>query len=284
MITNLIYNVESDDNGNYLVSLDNNCKTKLPENTGDELSSFAVSVKNSVYYFQNNTIDVNHIVGELICKKLQNLLDSVWDLSKLGIPSVRFVGNLRKVSDVYKNRTLLIYIKGINLSPLQANEVWIKYISEATQSKFTFLGTSQEIGFSIATTEIDCVNDWLSQYQINKEAGAAKSICYDLELRMKQWYRDDGYRKKLLDQAKSTIDNFILETNLNMFIPGYLVLPAHHVLRYQKAVNLLNEKFNPEFIMSLPMLVSDCSLWTILFPISERVTKNTLRNRNAKFN
>ena len=118
MITNLIYNVESDDNGNYLVSLDNTCKTKLPENTGDELSSFAVSVKNSVYYFQNNTIDVNHIVGELICKKLQNLLDSVWDLSKLGIPSVRFVGNLRKVSDVYKNRTLLIYIKGINVSPL----------------------------------------------------------------------------------------------------------------------------------------------------------------------
>jgi hypothetical protein len=288
MITQLTYVIESDGEGNYLISLNEDSKLALPTPIADELSSFAVSVNTAHLKLYTDSTAANHLVGELICRKLQSLLDTVWDLKLLGIPSINFIGALRKVADVFKCRNILIYTKGANSTPEQASETWLSNISAAAKSKFTFLGVANQdgTGFSVITTEVAWASDWLVKYGIQVTTTNVKTLRYDLDLRMKQWYRNDQFRSRLLAQAKQVIDEFVVSCNFNMYIPGYLVIPAYHVLRYKKATDLLNEKFTPEFIMTLPLMYTPASVadgnekfWTILFPVCGHVTKNTLRKK-----
>jgi hypothetical protein len=290
MITPLTYMIESDGEGNYLIALTSESQRLLPVDIADDLSSFAVSINVVSTQLVSSGIDTVYIVGELICKKLQALLDAYWDLKVLGIPSITFIGTLRKVADVFKNRNILIYTTGTTCSAAQATEIWLSNISEATVQKFTFLGACTDgISFSTVTTEVAWASDWLVKYGALSQSTPLKTPHYDLDLRMKQWYRNDKFRASLQAQAKQVIDEFVVSSNFNMFIPGYLVLPAYHVLRYKKATDLLEEKFSPEFIMTLPMFRSSnlglddsgSNIWTIMFPVCGRVTKNTLRKKKC---
>src|SRR5574344_856537 len=77
------------------------------------------------------------------------------------------------------------------------------------------------------------------------------------------------------DIISDSID-FVVMGKINIYIPSYLVILSHHIKRYKKALDTIESLYHPKFIMTLPIYRGNCS-YTLLFPILEDITTNTVR-------
>lgn len=260
MITTLQYTFESDNSNNYLMYLVN--PTDLPSDIGDEINSLALSL--SGYKLQlNSTSNTMCSVGEYVFNKLQELLNQSWDLERLGLPMIKLSGDMPKHFDnALKQRPVLLFVTGNN-DKASAVKYWLKAVPSVIAKPFTFLGNYYN-GFDIVTQDYNFVYNWLTKYDYMTSSTLA-TIKYDFDNLQTQWYKDEC--AAMLVAAKYTLDKFILDTNDNVYIPEYLIVPSYHVKRFKKAQSIINGKYHPDLVMTLPLLnYGTIGTYQILFP------------------
>ena len=78
MLQRLVYNVESDNSGNYLFSIGDSLLSELdlPVSIKDAISSFALSFSTNQTYFNRGSD--SQVMFEYICSKINDVLDRYW--------------------------------------------------------------------------------------------------------------------------------------------------------------------------------------------------------------
>ena len=119
----LEFNIEHDGEYNYLVYLTNKLETPLDERIYD---SFGVSFihKHQLIKMPKNVKKM--YISEYICNKINDVLDTCWDIGKLGVPVVKFKGDLDTLDPIFCNSDLLIYTNGC----AAADDIPQKWIEE----------------------------------------------------------------------------------------------------------------------------------------------------------
>lgn len=87
----------------------------------------------------------------------------------------------------------------------------------------------------------------------------------------RSWYSKE-LREALFKEAWYTVTRFLLKKDLDLFVPTCAVVPVYHVRHYQAVYKRLQEQYNPEFIMTLPMRHAD-KQYTVLFPVSDKIPR-----------
>lgn len=247
---NLPYTIERN-NRYFLAYIDQTMLNALhlPVNLRDELCSVSFTVSD---YSKT---------GEEFCLKLSKIFKEYWKLD-YGIPIVSLSGDLNKFDDVYKVGKILIFFLTDKSKAAEQALSW----RNATQflSRFTFIAFSETSGSSVVTKEHRVAQLWLEQF-IQTPAATPKNR-YDLRKVMHDWYLTDDLDKKLIEAADAAITSFVYARKYDREIPGSLVVPVYHYIRYEKAVKILNALYGPKFIMSLPLQIENQE-YTVLFPV-----------------
>lgn len=270
MLQRLVYNVESDNSGNYLFSIGDSLLSELdlPVSIKDAISSFALSFSSNQTYFNRGSD--SQVMFEYICSKIKTMFERHWD-QKYGIPVVSFHQYPARHSETFRHDNLVVFFTKQN------NEVeietWQKALSSV--SNITFVAELSEFGFSIITSDHKFVYSWLNQKKFM--AKASKPVDrLTVENKLKIWFPKEKLRNALMTEAKNTIDSFVVEKSFNIFIPEYMFIESSHAKRFKISQEILTKKYDPEFIMTLPM-IHEGKLYTVLFPVCGKFTKNNIR-------
>ena len=234
----------------YLVYLDAN-DLDVDENIKIVLESFAFSLSNKTN------------IETLICNKLHKLLESCWDFS-YGIPIVTLSGDTKNIDQVFLGRPIIIFFSRGDLT--NEKNIWvneIKYIP-----KFIFVADCNESLIEISTTDHQYVYGYLD---CAKKYNSRKQTVDKITITTKQWFGDDY--EFIYSKCKQRIDEFVIAHKLDVSIPGFMFVESDWARRYQKALSMLNDKFHPWLIMTLPVILED-KQYTVLFPIMEQLSKN----------
>lgn len=261
MIQQLKYKVEFDGNENYLIYMDDKFLNNLdlPSEILDEISSFGVK------YDASSMINI----GETICLKLHKMLTEFWN-AKDPLPVITFSGAINKFDDAFKNRSIVLFFT--NNTDTEENQI-IKYQNTIRMiPRITFLASPNVNNFAVFTLDHKFINDWFGNVRYSNMLERNKLDKFDLTKRMKEWYPDKEQYETLTKNAEAILAEFVLAKKVNIFIPGYLVVPIFHARRYQKALNLIKEKYNPVFTMTLPISIKNIQ-YTVLFPICKDINR-----------
>lgn len=254
-ITTLHYDVECDSNSNYIIYLKD--LNQLPEDIYYEISSTAVTIPSTATAIRDIVTP-----AEIICEKIKQLFDAAWDLEGLGIPAIRFdFHNCKRIANSFKHHPVLIFTTGVT-NRNRALQIWDESIR--LLPKFTFLGGRVAKSFELITPDINFVTTWLHRYGDNTEIH--RNPKYDCDHLLKSWYNDGSLLEELRKDSSNAIATYVVKTNLNKYIPEYLVVPIYNVKRYHKAVTILSDKYKGSLIMSLQIPGKD---YAVLFPIPE---------------
>ena len=255
----LTYDVVTKDKKYYFNSLINIDSLLIPDNVKDEIESFGTVMQKNAY---------KETPGGLFCYRLNQLLSKHWKLS-YGIPVIYFKGNIDNIGDNFKNRYITIFsIFGEFEKVDRIIDEYKRTISNF--SKITFMAEPLELlnTFHIITTDhaeaYECMHT-IKNVERQKIYSQAK---YNFKIRMYNWYPDITYREGLLNMAKDLLDNFVYTKQLKVYIPEFIVVPAYNYSRYQKCLQLINQKHSPSFVMTLPMLYQH-EWFTIMFPMKK---------------
>lgn len=226
----------------------------IDENIKLNIESFAFSVVNNV------SIETH------ICHKLQKLLENCWDFS-YGIPTINIKGDLKGIDQVFIGRPIIIYFSRGDLAT--EKNVWTKELNLIP--KFIFVADCTESVIEISTTDHLYVYGYLD---CAKKYSAKKPSIDKITITLKQWFPDDY--DMLYARCKQRIDEFVVKHKLDITIPGFMFVESDWAKRYHKASGMLNDKYHPLFVMSLPVVADNKSL-TVLFPINEQLHKNVYK-------
>lgn len=272
-LVTLTYTISAIDNNNYYVYIADKSleQLMLPSEVKDEINSFGVNIKNTDTYFNISQKITGKDLGELICTKILELLDATWDIS-YGLPYILFSGDTNKLDDIFKQRPVLIYRKlceqdAINLKDWQESITFCR--------KFTFLALEANNHFSVISQDHSFVRQWLVQLYVQQSTGStASSQSYDIDKLHASWY-NIANREEILTAAKTVVDEFQIRKRLNIYIPDFIVVPVYNIRRFKKAQDILTYKFQPQFVMTLPVSAED-GMYTVLFPICESITNRNI--------
>ena len=254
-ITTLHYDVECVNNNNYIVYLQN--INNLPEEIYCEISSTAITLPTIATQTRNAVVP-----AEAICEKIKQLFDANWNLETLGIPAIQFnFNNCKRIANIFKHHPVLIFTTGTETRG-KAVTIWNDCIKMLP--KFTFLGGNTGKSFELVTQDLNFVLAWLQRY--SGDIGLNRGLKYDFNHLLTNWYRNSTLLEELRKDSSNVIATFVVKTNLNKYIPEYLIVPIYNLKRYRKAVSILSEKYKGSFIMSLQI---PCKDYAVLFPIPE---------------
>lgn len=271
----LEFNIEHDGEYNYLVYLTNKLETPLDERIYD---SFGVSFihKHQLIKMPKNAKKM--YISEYICNKINDVLDTCWDIGKLGVPVVKFKGDLDTLDPIFCNSDLLIYTNGCAVAD-DIPQKWIEELSKTyawpNDKRILFLSRcdSKSDSYDVVSDSMEFTLAWLAKN---------KCVTADLDTTerkidkiMRNWYSKEEYATltKLSDQA---INDFVVIGQINMYIPSYLTVPSYHIKRFKKAQDTLEAYYHPKFIMTIPVYRGNNS-YTVLLPIMDDITADTVR-------
>ena len=221
----------------------------LPVSITDELISISVIVPS----------DKRNTIGDILSERLTEILKRVWKF-KYGIPAFFFNGQTNKLLDCYKwNRAVFVFFLNADKNLQDQITAWETALTLCT--KYTFVAFEPS---AIRTTQHKVAMTWLSQFTEQPTRTPVKPN-KTKEL-MHNWYSSNNLDVRLQEEADDVISSFVFARNYDKEIEGYLVVPVYHVKRYEKALKVLTELYNPAFIMSLPLTLESQS-FTILFPV-----------------
>lgn len=271
----LNYTVENVDIDSYYLSL-NDSKIALPDELHYHLDGLGITVKTVDNYITTKQT-ARRDLGELFCEKICDLLISYWDFT-LGLPYLKFTGDTNRLDDVFKLRPVVVYC--VN-SENTVSDITQRYMDALPfLTRFTFLAYPEHHHFKVLSQEHMFVNNWLNAQQINAARVPMVKQLEKLNIAKvhSNWYPDEEQRTELLTAANAVITTFVIRKGLNMYIPDFMVVPVYHIRRFQRAQQILKTKYNPHFVMSLPLQFKKAE-YTILFPIEKAVTRHNLHRR-----
>ena len=113
MLQRLVYNVESDNSGNYLFSIGDSLLSELdlPVSIKDAISSFALSFSSNQTYFNRGSD--SQVMFEYICSKIKTMFERHWD-QKYGIPVVSFHQYPARHSETFRHDNLVVFFTKLN--------------------------------------------------------------------------------------------------------------------------------------------------------------------------
>lgn len=264
----LIYQLETADTTHYQLYIKEDYldKLEIPDEIKDRISSVSVTFPEADESVPS--VISRHLVGETICGRIQEVLEAYWNFD-YGIPVIGFAGYTNKLSDSFRNRSIVIYF----VRDIKDNYIWDRQLSFIT--KFTFLANKSEFGYEINTTDIDFIHSFI---QKRITIGLAKPISNKLsaEYKMKVWFPDDEEREEILYWAKATIDKFVIEKNYNIYIPEYAAIHSSHIRRYKTITDMFRTKYGIDLVMSLPMLLNK-TYYTVMFPVCGSLNKKNVK-------
>lgn len=263
MSVKLIYKLDTADNTHYQLYIKEEYldKLNLPDDIKDELSSVSVTVTDPIWTMPEYR---SNYTAEVMCKAIQVVLEKCWDFN-YGIPVIEFEGYTNKLSDLFKNRSILIYFTKDKTN----NYIWDRELSFIT--KFTFVANYSRFGYEVCTKDIDFVHSYIqkriaySEVESNEKLSAA--------YKMKVWYPDEDEREALMSWAKVTLDKFVVEKNYNIYIPEYAVINSYHIRRFKTITDMFRSKYNIDLVMNIPMICNG-TYYSIMFPVCGSLNNN----------
>ncbi len=271
----LEFTLENDGSANYLIYLSNKLDIEVNEKLYD---SFSATTTRKLYTNRTTKAANKMIISEYICSKINDVLDTYWDIEKYGIPLVTIVGDTSNLDMGFRNKKILMYTLGCN--KYNNPELWINGINEEFKwpddKNLVFLSRygGTEDNYSVIATSAEFAIAWLSKVNCTTNV-VADSPEARLTRIMHNWYKDEEYNN-LVTLSERAISDFVVLGKINIYIPGYLTIPSYHIKRYKKALDLINSIYNPEFVMTIPIYRGNTS-YTVLFPICDSITADTVR-------
>ncbi len=267
----LEFTVEHDGEHNYLIYLSN----KLDIDVSDNIyNSFGVTTTRVLAERGNNLAKSakRMLISEYICSKINDVLDSYWNVNDYGIPVINLKGDLATIDTKFTSKDIVIYT-GNNATK------WIAELNETyawPNDNLIFLARCMRYSdtYDVISDSIDFVTVWLTR-EGNKTLQYVETPAIKLAKLMHNWYNQEEY-DTLTNLADQVIASFVVVGKVNIYIPSYLVVLSHHIKRYKKALDTLNSLYHPKFIMTLPLYRGNCT-YTVLFPILEDITADTVR-------
>lgn len=244
MLRELIYDIESDGDGHFLLSLNLEESTLLgiSEEVYDKIESFGITTA----YYDSLLKDESEKRTEYICSVLYKAFSEIWDTSE-SIPYFRFRGNINQLNNKYHSKAILMYLpaKKDNAKIL---DIWLHDLKFL--SKVIFLSNPSMNTFSFISTEHQHIFQYLSNLKNSIYLQRQSSDKYDFKKKMHSWYKDN--LEDIVKLGKEAIDTFVLDQKFDVYIPEFVVLSSYRVKRYQTIMHLINNKYNPDFVMTLP--------------------------------
>ena len=255
----------------YLIYIDCNEleQLNLDDEVRLELSSFGVSVwktKQEVEVSMNNT----DALSIAICSKLSELFSRCWDF-KYGIPIVRLSGDMKSINPVLINTDIVVYFVRENV----ADE--LKYWKEGIRfiPKIIFI-TECCGGTWTAFRSHDFVYGWLEAQKKLSTAISVKESSDKITDKLVAWFPNENMRESLMSECEKCLVDFCTRQKLDIYIPRFMVVEQYWARRYKISTELLNNKYDPEFIMSLPVSYKD-KQYTMIFPILQKLNKSNYK-------
>lgn len=273
----LAYRVTNVGNGDYYLQLEpenNSLAYHLPSSDLVKLQAVGVSVSSTDDYVGMNKID-GHDLGELFCQRLHDVLSESWDFS-LGLPLLRFTGETDHLSDEFKQRAVVVVFTHAANGHERAAQLasWANAVPFLV--KFSLLSQPVGVHFRFITSDHETARRWLQMQVADTDTKQVPKRRQDIDVIHAGWYPHPEWRQKLLAQAKAKVDEFLVMKNLNLYVPAFMVVSAHHIRRIQRATQILTDIYHPHFLMPLPLTV-DGAPYTVLFPVSRPISRKALR-------
>ena len=266
MSVKLVYKLDTADNVHYQLYIKEDYLEKLdiPDNIKDELSSVSVTIDETIISSYNFTQSAD-LIGDLMCGAIQDTLEKCWDFG-YGIPVIEFEGYTNKLSDRFKNRSILIYFARNNTD----NYIWDREVSFIT--KFLFLAYREENNsYGLWSTDITYVHSFLQKriVSVSRNTNPKMSAAY----KMKVWYPDEDEREALMSWAKVTLEKFVVEKNYNIYIPEFAVINSFHIRRFKTITDMFKSKYDIDLVMNIPMLYNG-TYYSVMFPVCGSLKNN----------
>lgn len=264
MIVNFKYTVEVDTEGRFLCYLpDKELENlPLPVDVKESISSMAVTLDTAKYQLGERLSPKDK--GDKILQEFDRLFTTYLKDFDI-VPCIILTGDVNQLDNAYKGRSLfIVHPESISDNEILELEHGITFIS-----KITLLCVSESVNaayFKMVTSDHQLALSILNNIRHTKRNNTSRFEKYDIDRIMRSWYPEEDERVKLIDEAKAVIDSFIFIKELNVYIPNYFVVSSFNIKRFKHAQDILNAKYHPRFIMTLPCRVSDKE-YTVLFPI-----------------
>lgn len=270
----LEFTLESDGTYNYLIYLSSKLDITINEKMYDSFSATATRK----LYINRIPKDTNKmLISEYICSRINDVLDSYWDVETYGIPVINIVGDTTDLDQEFRNRQIIIYTLGCR--NYNCPEAWVTDINKTfswPNDNIIFLsryGSNIRDSYNVIANTVDFTTAWLDKMKyINTTSDSPESKLVKL---MRNWYKDVEY-DTLVKLSEQAITDFVVTGKINIYIPGYLTVHSYHIKRYKKALDTIENIYNPKFVMTIPIYRGNTS-FTVMFPICENITSDTVR-------
>lgn len=261
----LQYHVDDLENDEYYLYLEEPSLERLPTQLAESLDGIGISIPTIIDFITIKATRRKDI-GELFCERIYERLVEHWDYD-LGLPYIKFTGSINGLDDLFKQRPVVLYLDQ------QQTTAYMDAMPFLT--RFTFLAQPDTHHFKVISQDHVFLVHWLEVAHTLQLQQARNDTKFDINKIHANWYPDAALREELLARANNAISEFVVRKGLDIYIPEFMVVPVFHIRRYQKAQHILRAKFDPYFIMTLPITL-DRSTYTILFPISRPITRRNL--------
>ncbi len=246
-----------------------NSLTRIPREVVDAISSVGISFPSTdIWYFKGHKLTAKD-KEDIVFRKMYEVILQYWKW-EYGIPAFRFEGATKQFGQGFSNRTIFIFTLFPDIDVNVQITAWKNVLSFV--SKFTFiagLNTNAVAPFSISTSDHRVAFSYLEGLGAN-DRQKSNFTRYNLEKIIKDWEPDDTLRNALDKIAHETIMEFIYIKKLNLFVPGHLFFTSINIRRYRRAFEILTNKYQPKFIMTLPFTYQGRQ-YTVAFPICGKV-------------
>lgn len=247
-----------------------NLSKQIPTEVLDLFSSIGIAFKGSDLWFSKNRQLTARDREDIIARKFYELFTKHWNFD-YGIPCLKFSGNLKPFDQYFVNRDIFIQFT-LHTSSLEEQRVmWTNALSFS--AKCTFIADLKQQGishFGIFTNDHKIAISYLQNSIDNASGTTSKYERYDLQKILKAWETDEQTLNELYTLANATISDFLLVKQLNLFVPGFLFFTSINARRYRKAFEILTNKYNPYFVMTLPFIYRN-KMYTVAFPICSKI-------------
>ena len=243
----------------------------IDQSLSESLESFGITLEEiqDPYSFSSKLKD--RLVYKLPAK-LEELLNSVWK-DEYGFPRFYFSGDIKLLPEAYKGRSVIVgWMHGVDRNN---DTEYRKKHTDACELLLTALAFTPKMAFStqgFSTTDHKAAVNYLRQSIYEDKIAADQAARYNFDLRMNTWYPNEQERKVLSESAHTEIAKFLVAKKLDLYVPTFLVVPTYHIRRYQKAFDLITEKYHPNFIFTLPITVNN-QMYTVMFPVIHSLKK-----------
>lgn len=258
MFARVYYDLETDGEGHYFMTF-NRIENEDNQSIIDQLP---VALLDEMDSFSFDTIPLINFHTGIEKKKvslIQQIAHGIYSQWEKVFASAPFIPVLLfNKLDVPEKTKLIPIIIFFGTTKQHNRDAWCDVLIKT--SKFFFYDSTSWT----ATSDHQVAFRLLKRYDYRRLMDKQQSDKYNLVSRMHHWYKNET--SEIIDAAQAVIHEFVAVKKFNTRIPGFLVVPAFHISRYRKAMQLLIDKYAPSFIMTLP-LVHDDAHWTIMFPV-----------------